>query len=152
MAWAETYQLAGEPERYFLENPALVAENEAIVPWDAWREAAIAVHRLADPDDWAPDGTEHWDHTLPGDCENFALWKRKKLHEEDGLPLGAMRVCVGTDSTRGLHAVLLILTDRGEMVLDNLSPMWAYELGSEPRFQPIWRTGIGLTKEMWNAA
>jgi predicted transglutaminase-like cysteine proteinase len=63
---------------------------------------------------------DRWD--LPtdgaGDCEDFQLLKRKLLAEA-GLPRRAMRMTVVIDEKREGHAVLMILTDRGDFILDN---------------------------------
>jgi predicted transglutaminase-like cysteine proteinase len=62
--------------------------------------------------------------TLPksgkGDCEDFALLKRKLLIER-GWPASALLISVGTTSQGEPHAVLIATTDRGEYVLDNLT-------------------------------
>jgi predicted transglutaminase-like cysteine proteinase len=62
--------------------------------------------------------------TLPtsgkGDCEDFALLKRKLLMER-GFPASALSIAVGATSQGVAHAVLTVRTDRGEYVLDNLT-------------------------------
>jgi predicted transglutaminase-like cysteine proteinase len=62
--------------------------------------------------------------TLPvsgkGDCEDFALLKRKMLIER-GWPASALSIAVGATSWGEAHAVLMVSTDRGEYVLDNLT-------------------------------
>nr|WP_085984979.1 transglutaminase-like cysteine peptidase [Methylobacterium nodulans] len=64
------------------------------------------------PDRWdlAEDGT--------GDCEDYQLLKRKLL-AESGLPRRAMRMTVVIDEKGEGHAVLMLRTDRGDLVLDN---------------------------------
>lgn len=63
---------------------------------------------------------DHWD--LPndgkGDCEDYALLKRKRLAEL-GIPRRAMRMTVVIDEENAGHAVLMIRTDRGDFILDN---------------------------------
>jgi len=63
---------------------------------------------------------DHWD--LPndgkGDCEDYALLKRKRLAEL-GVPRRAMRMTVVIDEENAGHAVLMIRTDRGDFILDN---------------------------------
>lgn len=55
-----------------------------------------------------------------GDCEDYALTKRSKLIRM-GVPAGALRMAA-TYTRRGEpHAVLIVRTDRGDLVLDNLS-------------------------------
>jgi predicted transglutaminase-like cysteine proteinase len=64
------------------------------------------------PDRWdlAEDGS--------GDCEDFQLLKRKLL-AETGLPRRAMRMTVVIDEKGEGHAVLTLITDRGDLILDN---------------------------------
>lgn len=62
--------------------------------------------------------------TLPtsgrGDCEDFALLKRKMLIER-GWPASALSVTVGATAEGVAHAVLTVSTTQGQLVLDNLS-------------------------------
>jgi predicted transglutaminase-like cysteine proteinase len=55
-----------------------------------------------------------------GDCEDFALLKRKLLVEW-GWPPSALSIAVGATSYGEAHAVLMVATDRGDYVLDNLT-------------------------------
>ncbi|MEO4045293.1 transglutaminase-like cysteine peptidase [Hoeflea sp. CAU 1731] len=65
---------------------------------------------------------ERWDYPdQVGDCEDFALEKRKILNEK-GVPLGALLMTVGRDADGGGHAVLTVVTDHGDFVLDNVEP------------------------------
>ncbi len=55
-----------------------------------------------------------------GDCEDYAVTKRRKLIEH-GLPARAIRLAVGlTPDGRG-HAVVIVRTRNGDLVLDNRS-------------------------------
>lgn len=55
-----------------------------------------------------------------GDCEDYVLAKRRELIRE-GFPAEALSIAI-VDTAKGeRHAVLLIATDQGEFVLDNLS-------------------------------
>ena len=65
---------------------------------------------VADRWDLAEDGV--------GDCEDFQLLKRHLLAEA-GLPRRAMRMTVVIDEKGEGHAVLTLITDRGDLVLDN---------------------------------
>ncbi|MCJ2011175.1 transglutaminase-like cysteine peptidase [Methylobacterium sp. J-076] len=65
---------------------------------------------VADRWDLAEDGI--------GDCEDYQLLKRHLLAEA-GLPRRAMRMTVVIDEKGEGHAVLTLLTDRGDLVLDN---------------------------------
>jgi predicted transglutaminase-like cysteine proteinase len=65
---------------------------------------------------------EYW--TIPtdgyGDCEDYALTKRKALLQA-GFPIGALRLALVITPERERHAILTLVTDRGDFVLDNLS-------------------------------
>lgn len=65
---------------------------------------------------------EYW--TIPtdgyGDCEDYALAKRKALRDA-GFPIGALRLALVTTAEQERHAVLTLATDRGDFVLDNLN-------------------------------
>lgn len=53
-----------------------------------------------------------------GDCEDIALAKRQRLIEL-GFPAGAMRLAVGHVETGEGHAVLVLRTEGGDVILDN---------------------------------
>lgn len=76
------------------------------------------IQPITDKDHWGV--AERWD--LPfdgkGDCEDYALLKRKILIEK-GVPTGALLMTVVIDREGAGHAVLTIVTDRGDFVLDN---------------------------------
>ncbi len=56
-----------------------------------------------------------------GDCEDYVLEKRRTLLAE-GLPATALSIAVVITPHNERHAVLLVGTDAGEYVLDNLTP------------------------------
>ena len=56
-----------------------------------------------------------------GDCEDLALLKRKILIAR-GWAVGALLMTVVRQANGDGHAVLTVLTDRGDLVLDNLNP------------------------------
>ena len=63
---------------------------------------------------------EFWDYPgAAGDCEDYVLQKRRLLHEA-GFPLGALLITVAHDASGGGHAVLTVVTDKGDYVLDNV--------------------------------
>lgn len=63
---------------------------------------------------------ERWTYaTDKGDCEDFALDKRRALHAA-GLPLGDLLLTVVKKRNGEGHAVLTVRTDDGDFVLDNL--------------------------------
>ncbi|SEQ37493.1 Predicted transglutaminase-like cysteine proteinase [Devosia sp. YR412] len=55
-----------------------------------------------------------------GDCEDYALSKRRALIE-GGLPPSALRLAYVKTRTNQDHAILIIKTDTGDLVLDNLA-------------------------------
>ncbi len=63
--------------------------------------------------------------TLPvgsrGDCEDFVLAKRAALLDA-GVPAEALSIAIVETRWGETHAVLLLASDRGEFVLDSLSP------------------------------
>lgn len=62
-----------------------------------------------------------------GDCEDFVLLKRRELIKR-GWPIGSLLVTVARQKNGDGHAVLTVLTDRGDLVLDNLEEqvkMWS---------------------------
>ena len=94
------------------------------------RRVNTMLEAVTDQDHWGV--ADRWD--IPsdgrGDCEDFQLLKRKLLGEA-GLPRRAMRMTVVIDEKNEGHAVLMIRTDRGDMVLDNkvMSVMPWFETG-----------------------
>jgi predicted transglutaminase-like cysteine proteinase len=62
-----------------------------------------------------------WDYPSDGkgDCEDFALLKRRLLIEA-GFPRGALLLTVVKDEHGDGHSVLMVRTTRGDFVLDNL--------------------------------
>jgi Predicted periplasmic protein len=58
---------------------------------------------------------------MAGDCKDYVLEKRRMLMDA-GLPMGALSIALGTTAWGEYHAVLLVQTDMGDYVLDNLSP------------------------------
>ncbi len=56
-----------------------------------------------------------------GDCEDLVLLKRRDLIQ-DGWPTGALLITVVRQRNGDGHAVLTVLTDRGDLVLDSLNP------------------------------
>lgn len=69
---------------------------------------------------------DYWDTPFEegrdaGDCEDFALEKRRALIEA-GVPARALNIALVITDRGESHAVLLISTRDGDFVLDNLSP------------------------------
>lgn len=84
--------------------------NQAIAP-------ATDIAQYAVADRWALPLTT--DETYIGDCEDYALEKRRMLIEA-GWPPEALRLAVATSRETGVHAALIVLTAEGDYVLDNL--------------------------------
>lgn len=76
------------------------------------------IQPITDKDHWGVP--ERWD--LPsdgkGDCEDYALLKQKILIEK-GMPAGSLLMTVVIDRDGAGHAVLTVVTDRGDFILDN---------------------------------
>lgn len=77
-----------------------------------------AIEPVTDQDQFGV--VENWDYarTGKGDCEDYVLEKRRELVKR-GWPLSALLITVVIDKEGGGHAVLTVVTDRGEFVLDN---------------------------------
>jgi predicted transglutaminase-like cysteine proteinase len=66
--------------------------------------------------------SEVWTYPVgQGDCEDVALLKRRDLIEL-GWPVGALLMTVVRQRNGEGHAVLTVLTDRGDLILDNMRP------------------------------
>lgn len=109
----ECRAVRGEPDKIAF-TPELLATLEAV---------NIAVNSTVRPrDDRDHYGiTEFW--TVPvdgeGDCEDYVLAKRKMLTLL-GLAAPALRITVAFNKRMVRHAVLTVVTDHGDYVLDNL--------------------------------
>jgi predicted transglutaminase-like cysteine proteinase len=67
------------------------------------------------------DGQDVWAvGTSSGDCEDYALTKRAALIRA-GLPAGALRIAAARTRSGQGHAVLIVRTNEGDLVLDNLT-------------------------------
>jgi predicted transglutaminase-like cysteine proteinase len=83
------------------------------------RHVNATIKPVTDMEHWGI--VDRWD--LPtdgaGDCEDIQLLKRKLLVEEHGLPRRALRMTVVIDDQGEGHAVLMVRTSDGELILDN---------------------------------
>ena len=79
-----------------------------------------AVRPMTDMDHW--NVVDQWDYPIDGygDCEDYALLKRRLLIEK-GFPRQALLMTVVLDTHGEGHAVLTLATDRGDFILDNLT-------------------------------
>jgi predicted transglutaminase-like cysteine proteinase len=75
---------------------------------------------ISDMDHWGL--VDRWDYPLDGkgDCEDYALLKRKMLIDI-GFPREALLMTVVKDEAQEGHAILTLKTSKGEFVLDNLN-------------------------------
>jgi predicted transglutaminase-like cysteine proteinase len=78
-----------------------------------------SVAPVSDVDHWGV--VDQWDYPTDGkgDCEDYALLKRRMLMDE-GFPRQALLMTVVKEANGDGHAVLTVKTTRGEFVLDNL--------------------------------
>lgn len=83
------------------------------------RQVNAAIKPRTDMDHWGV--VDRWD--IPedgfGDCEDYQLLKRRILVEQYHLPRRAMRMTVVIDEQGEGHAVLMVRTDEGDLILDN---------------------------------
>jgi predicted transglutaminase-like cysteine proteinase len=84
------------------------------------REVNHDIKPMEDMDQYGKD--ELWAYPVSGagDCEDYQLLKQKNLRDA-GFPQSALRHAVVNDTHGAGHDVLLIRTDRGDFVIDNLS-------------------------------
>jgi predicted transglutaminase-like cysteine proteinase len=82
------------------------------------RQVNAAVLSLPDRQHWGVE--DRWDYPEDGagDCEDIQLVKRKLLIEA-GFPRRALRMTVVIDDAGQGHAVLMVRTNQGELILDN---------------------------------
>jgi predicted transglutaminase-like cysteine proteinase len=101
-------------------EPATIVLTQEI--WAALRDVNRHVNStivaVSDQDHWGE--ADRWDYPDDGlgDCEDMQLLKRRLLIEM-GLPRRALRMTVVIDEQGAGHAVLRVLTDRGDLILDN---------------------------------
>jgi predicted transglutaminase-like cysteine proteinase len=82
------------------------------------RDINDRIRAVADRDHWGVEDRWNFPDDGLGDCEDIQLLKRKILSER-GLPRRAMRMTVVIDEEGGGHAVMMVRTDRGDLILDN---------------------------------
>lgn len=98
----------------------------ALTP-EAWRElnrvndfVNNTVRPVSDPD--LVQKAEWWSYPInaAGDCEDYVLEKRRLLIER-GWPAHALLISVVRQRNGEGHAVLTVATDKGDLVLDNMT-------------------------------
>jgi predicted transglutaminase-like cysteine proteinase len=82
------------------------------------RQVNLRVNRSIEPQ-YDNDGDDEWQADVTaGDCEDFALTKRRRLIELGWSP-NALRMAVAYTPNNNGHAVLVVSTSQGDLVLDN---------------------------------
>ncbi len=107
------------------DGPALPAEDvvlnaHAIKDMDRInRLVNLSVVPTTDMDHWGV--VDRWDYPLDGrgDCEDYALEKRKLLMGA-GFPRQALLMTVVKDRAGEGHAILTVKTTKGDFILDNM--------------------------------
>ena len=103
-----------------LSQPARITLTPGI--WAALTQVNERVNSsilaVTDQDHWGV--LDRWDYPDDGlgDCEDIQLLKRKLLVQA-GLPHRALRMTAVIDDQGQGHAVLMVLTDHGDFILDN---------------------------------
>ena len=120
IGWREfCTQYAPECETTPLPARDVVLTNQAwneLLRINQWVNETIKP--MTDLEHWGV--AERWNYPDDGygDCEDYALEKRKLLMQA-GWPREALLMTVVRDQHGGGHAVLTVKTDRGELILDN---------------------------------
>ena len=115
--------------------------------WKLLSKTNLAINNaIKRADDLDNDGVpDQWnlpllDGTRKGDCEDYALEKRRQLVKA-GLPPEALSLAIVRTSWGETHAVLVVDTDHGTYVLDSLTP-WVTPW-TQAHFQWITRQAAG---------
>ena len=98
-------------------NPAVKTMRQ-IARVNQWVNAHVKA--VSDMEHWGV--IDRWDYPFDGkgDCEDFALYKRRVLIDA-GFPRQALLMTVVKDEHNEGHAVLTVKTTGGEYVLDNMN-------------------------------
>lgn len=106
-------------------NPT--SPTELHLTQDGWR-VLQRINTSVNEAIWPEDDERHYGRaeywTIPtdgfGDCDDYALTKRKQLTDA-AIPERALRIAIVWSPHSGRHAVLVVATDKGDFVLDNLT-------------------------------
>lgn len=82
------------------------------------RNVNAAVAPMSDMDNYGVEELWAYPDNGRGDCEDYVLLKRRLLIEA-GLPRQALLITVVREQNGDGHAVLTVVTDRGDLILDN---------------------------------
>ena len=119
-AWINFCQSHPHECRVDFSQPARIAMNSQV--WAALTQVNervnLSILAVTDQDHWGV--LDRWDFPDDGlgDCEDIQLLKRRLLVKA-GLSQRAMRMAAVIDEQGQGHAVLMVLTDRGDFILDN---------------------------------
>ena len=83
-----------------------------------WVNASI--RPMSDARQWGLEDRWNYPDNGAGDCEDYALLKRRLLLNED-FPLQSLLLTVVRNPEGEGHAVLMVRTDHGDFILDNLN-------------------------------
>jgi len=102
--------------------PAAIRVPMSKTRWDELIAVNSYVNRVIEPvtDEELYGVAEYWTYPRQGkgDCEDYVLLKRKMLMDR-GWPVTSLLITVVRDTKNQGHAVLTVVTDRGDYVLDN---------------------------------
>lgn len=111
--------------RFCVANAADCAESQGPSVMDVTskqlrqlRQVNIRVNRSIEPR-YDSDGGDNWEADVAaGDCEDYVLTKRRRLIQLGWSP-NALRVAIAYTPNNNGHAVLVVSTNKGDLVLDN---------------------------------
>lgn len=91
--------------------------------WKDLRGVNDMVNRMIEPmtDQAHWHMAEHWDYPMDGkgDCEDYALLKRRLLRERGYPPQALLLTVVSRHEDEEGHAVLMVRSNKGDLILDN---------------------------------
>lgn len=106
------------PEQCVASSPQSIDMTDATM--GKLKQVNLQVNRSIRPVNDAK-GRDVWTlNPSSGDCEDFVVTKRARLIKM-GFPPGALRIARGTTRSGEGHAVLLVRTSKGDMILDSLT-------------------------------
>jgi predicted transglutaminase-like cysteine proteinase len=102
---------------------------------------------LTDIEQWGKEEVWSYPDTGFGDCEDYALEKRRELMSA-GVPAGDLLMTVARRSNGDGHAVLTMRTSLGDFILDNLEPkvlVWTDTENTYLKRQSDQNSGVWVT-------
>ena len=115
-------------------TPLQVRAPTTLLPWTAANRKLLARingkvnHALIERSDAEAHGQQDYWTEVPlkgavryADCEDYVLTKRKALVDA-GVPAKTLSIAIVQTTGGSTHAVLVVATDKGDFVLDNLDP------------------------------